>query len=47
MSWMPVEDPVVTGDQVRHDQLGAFYDIIELSQEINIKNIIGFLCQQL
>jgi hypothetical protein len=29
MFWMPVEDPVIGGDQVRHDELGAFYENIK------------------
>ncbi len=28
---MPVEDPVFSGDQVRHDGFGTFYEIISLS----------------
>ncbi len=28
--WMPVEDPVSSGDQVRHDELGTFYETIKL-----------------
>jgi len=28
MFWMPVEDPVFRGDQVRHDELGTFYEAI-------------------
>jgi len=26
--WMPVEDPVFSGDQVRHDELGTVYEAI-------------------
>ncbi|MBW1798168.1 MAG: hypothetical protein JRJ21_07165 [Deltaproteobacteria bacterium] len=32
--WMPVADPVISGDQVRHDDLETFYEIV------NIKSII-------
>ena len=27
---MPVADPVISGDQVRHDGFGTFYEIVKL-----------------
>ena len=26
--WMPVEDPVFSGDHVRHDGFGTFYEAV-------------------
>jgi hypothetical protein len=30
---MPVEDPVFSGDQVRHDGVGTFYEFINVNLE--------------
>jgi len=30
--WMPVEDPVISGDQVRHDGFRTFYGIVNVDE---------------
>ena len=30
---MPVDDPVFSGDQVRHDEIGIFYEVIKIRTE--------------
>ena len=34
--WMPVADPVISGDQVRHDDFETFYRIVKYSLFDNI-----------
>ena len=37
--WMPVEDPVFSGDQVRHDDSITFYESVNVESTRRIKSI--------